>query len=45
VKKTRKRSQQVRVKLLEESNAMDAQEANLRPWCVAPEQDGRRALI
>jgi hypothetical protein len=44
VKKTRK-SQQVRVKLLEESNAMDAQEANLRPWCVAPEQDGRRALI
>jgi hypothetical protein len=40
--KTRKTSQQVRVKLLEESNAM---EANRKAWCAAPEQNGRRALI
>jgi hypothetical protein len=43
--KTRKRSQQVRVKLLEESNAMGAQEAKRKAWCAAPEQNGRRALI
>jgi hypothetical protein len=44
---TRKRSQQVREgeAALEESNAMDAQEANLKAWCAAPEQNGRRALI